>query len=94
MTAPSNPQPREYGAVERTYLDYEYYVWTQSTDPGIQAMTRVALDIELKSRIKGEPHDPSAVFIRSAGGYYAKLRDGVVWMATKRRIPVHAFDYL
>lgn len=57
-------------------------------------MTRVAIDIELKSRLKGEPHDPSAVFIRSAGGYYAKLRDGVVWMATKRRIPVHVFDYL
>ncbi len=92
--APSNP-PRKLGAVERSYLDYEYYVWSSRTEPAFIAMTEVAIKAEMNDRLHGKPHDPQVVLIKGAAfDYYAKIGSGVVWMADRRRLPEHVFDFV
>lgn len=97
--APSNP-PRKLGAVERSYLDYEYYVWSSRTEPAFIAMTEAAIEIEITRRLKGEPHDPAVSLIKGGPssdgmvGYYAKIGCGVVWMEHRRRLPEHVFDFV
>jgi len=92
--APSNP-PRKLGAVERSYLDYEYYVWSSRTEPAFIAMTEVAIKAEMSDRLHGKPHDPQVALIKSDGsGFYAKIGSGVVWMEHRRRLPEHVFDFV
>lgn len=92
--APSNP-PRKLGAVERSYLDYEYYVWSSRTEPAFIAMTEVAIKAEMNDRLHGKPHDPQVVLIKGHLGYYAKIGSGVVWVEDRRRrLPEHVFDFV
>lgn len=91
---PSNPPPK-LGAVERSYLDYEYYVWSFRMDPGFAAITETAIKAEMNDRLKGKPHDSRVKLIKAdAEGYYAKLNDGVVWMKDRRKLPARVFDFL
>ena len=91
---PSNPPPK-LGAVERSYLDYEYYVWQSRTEPGFIALTETAIKIEMNDRLKGKPRDSRVKLIKAdAEGYYANLNDGVVWMKDRRKLPARVFDFV
>jgi len=96
---PSNPPPK-LGAVERSYLDYEYYVWRSRTEPAFIAMTEVAIKAEMNDRLKGKPHDAAVAFVKGgtssdgATGYYAMIGSGVVWMNDRRKLPARVFDFV